>query len=357
MVLPGMSWIIFFDRFYQVKNLSQSESEGTGIGLALAKKLVQLHQGTIEVESEPGWGSTFIVTLPMVTPHKDSAPVSNALPESYAFIETEPATMGDQPKQDAHSGLPLLLIVEDNTQMRDYIMACLGGKYHYLEGSNGVEGLKLAESKLPDLIVSDVMMPEMDGYEFCKQIRKQDSTSHIPFIFLTAKADQPSLIQGLEIGSNDYVTKPFDDQELRLKVRNHLDKMEHYRSFFSKQLAIRGDIETVESLDDAFLNKALDVVKQHLEDHQFTVNNFAREIGMSQTQLYRKLITLTGQSPSGFIRSIRLKKAGQLIMQDYGNVSDIAYAVGFNNLSYFAKCFKEQFGVAPSGYGKKSIKN
>ena len=198
-------------------------------------------------------------------------------------------------------------------------------------------------------------MPEMDGYEFCERIREQDATAHIPFIFLTAKADHDSQIKGLEIGSNDYLIKPFDADEIRLKIRNHLDRMQQFRSFFGKQLAIKGDFEVVESLDENFLKNAISVVQDHVDNPEFTVNYFSHEVGMSQPQLYRKLMALTGLAPSAFIRSIRLKKAGQLILQNYGNTSDVAYAVGFNNLSYFAKCFKEQFGVAPSSYGKRSV--
>ena len=347
-----------FNRFYQVSSTAEKESGGTGIGLALAQKLVHLHHGTIEVESKVGWGTVFTVVLPVVKTPESSPSLSK--PQQATDASYVPETVsGAMDQSDGSNGanLALLLIVEDNAQMRQYIMSCLGDSYHYLQASNGQEGLRLADNKLPDLILSDVMMPEMDGYEFCRKVRGQDTTNHIPFIFLTAKADQPSLIKGLKIGSNDYVTKPFDDEVLRLKVRNHLDKMDHYRSFFSKQLAIKGDIETVESLDDAFLNRAIQEVKRYMDNHEFTVSDFAREIGMSQTQLYRKLMALTGQSPSAFIRSIRLKKAAQLIVQDYGNTSEVAYAVGFNNLSYFAKCFKEQFGVAPSSYGKTSVQN
>jgi signal transduction histidine kinase/DNA-binding response OmpR family regulator len=346
-----------FDRFYQVNKSNQDESEGTGIGLALVQKLVHLHNGEIKVESEPGWGTTFKVLLPVttaltsgrrpVTPEPEV--VAPYLPDAASLISVEDESNGKH--------LPVLLIVEDNAQMRQYIKSCLGDNYNYFEASNGVEGLKAANSKLPELILCDVMMPVMDGYEFCKKMHEHDATAHIPFIFLTAKADHESQIKGLKVGSVDYVIKPFDANELRLKIRNHLDRMQQFRSFFGKQLTIKGDIDVVDSLDERFLKKAIAVVEDHIDNHEFSVNEFSRQTGLSQTQLYRKLMTLTGLSPSAFIRSIRLKKAAQLILQNYGNTSDVTYAVGFNNLSYFAKCFKEQFGVSPSGYGRARLPN
>ena len=344
-----------FDRFYQVNNPNQEETEGTGIGLALAQNLVHLHKGTIEVESETGWGTTFTVTLPKLTVTAKPEAVPERDDKTVMVPVIEPDLVLSEPAEGTNSNLPILLIVEDNAQMRQFIRSCLGESYHCIEASNGEEGLKMANNQLPDLILCDVMMPKMDGYEFCENIRSNPATGHIPFIFLTAKADPDSRRRGLEIGSNDYLPKPFDAEELRLKVRNHLSKIRQYRSFFSKQLAIGGAIDPVESLDEKFLKRAIKVVEDKMDNHELSVNSFAHEAGMSQTQLYRKLMALTGQSPSAFIRSIRLKKAAQLIVQDYGNTSDVAYAVGFNNLSYFAKCFKEQFGVAPSGYGKNKI--
>ncbi len=346
-----------FDRFYQVNKSNQDESEGTGIGLALVQKLVHLHNGEIKVESEPGWGTTFKVLLPVTTaPTSGRRPVTPE-PEVVAPYLPDTASLVSVEAESNGKHLPVLLIVEDNAQMRQYIKSCLGDHYNYFEASNGIEGLKMADSELPDLILSDVMMPEMDGYEFCEKIREQDATAHIPLIFLTAKADHESQIKGLEIGSVDYVIKPFDAHELQLKIQNHLDRIHQFRSFFSKQLAIKGEIDVVESLDEKFLKKAIAVVEDHMDNHEFSVNEFSRQAGLSQTQLYRKLMTLTGLSPSAFIRSIRLKKAAQLILQNYGNTSDVTYAVGFNNLSYFAKCFKEQFGVSPSGYGRARLPN
>ena len=340
-----------FDRFYQVRQVHQHELEGTGIGLAVVQKLVQLHSGEVKVESELGWGSTFTVTLPFIA--ADADPIAEQTEE----IKTKPAKMQPNPKEECHPqklrSRPTLLLVEDNAQMRHYIKSCLGEHYQYLEAENGDQALRLAQDRIPDLILCDVMMPVMDGYEFCSKLREQQATAHIPFIFLTARADRKSKLRGLEIGSGDYVIKPFETDELRLKVRNRLSKMQQYRQFFTNQLAINGDIDAVQSLDNVFLNRALELIQQHLDNHEFTVQEFSHQLGLSQTQLYRKLITLTGQSPSAFIRGIRLKKAAQLIVQQYGNTSEVAYAVGFNNLSYFTKCFKEQFGIVPSGYVKK----
>ena len=343
-----------FDRFYQVRNVQQDGSEGTGIGLALAQKLVHLHRGTIEVESEPGVGSTFTVKLPLIQHGNAPQQVIDDVEELIVHPEMKPEIDMVTPDESNHTQDQVLMIVEDNSQMRQYIRLCLGEDFQYLEAADGEQALELAHKRLPDLILCDVMMPRMDGYEFCKNVRGQNATSHIPFIFLTAKADQDSLLKGLEMGSNDYLTKPFDEAELKLKVRNHLDKMQRYRTFFSKQLTIRGDIKPVESLDEKFLEQAIKAVEDQLDNHEFTVQEFSRKLGLSHTQLYRKLLALSGLSPNAFIRSIRLKRAAQLIVQDFGNTSEVAYAVGFNNLSYFTKCFKQQFGVVPSAYRKKN---
>ena len=339
-----------FDRFYQVKN-SLAESEGTGIGLALTKKLVELHDGTIEVKSMPGWGSTFTVNLPLIptesskiAPERDS---SSRADDVEVHRSQTPVTI-----QTSHSK-PTLLLVEDNTHMRQFMKSILGEHYNYLEAANGLKGLQKADHQIPDLIICDVMMPQMDGYEFCKQVRQNDATSHIPFIFLTAKVDHHSRLHGLQLGSDDYLTKPFEADELRLKVRNEINRQQQLRSFFSKQLAFNGELDVVDNPDNAFLKKAIETVQEHIDNHEFNVQDFSRRLGLSHTQLYRKLMALTGLSPSAFIRSIRLKKAAQLIVQHYGNTSEVAYAVGFNNLSYFTKCFKDQFGVVPSGYLKK----
>ncbi len=337
-----------FDRFYQISYDNQNDYEGSGIGLELAQQLVHLHHGTIEVSSKPGVGSTFTVTLPWQQPefgHK--AQIRQKVEKSR-----KPQTRL-KAKDATGSQYPVLLIVEDNAQMREYLRICLGEDFHFLEAGDGVEGFALADQHIPDLILCDVMMPGMDGYEFCDKIRNRNSTAHIPFIFITAKTDQDSLLKGLELGSDDYLTKPFGEVELRLKVRNHLDKMNQYRKFFGRQLTLKGDIETVVGIDQKFLQLAVKTVEDQLENHEFSVQEFAKKLGLSHAQLYRKLLTLTGLSPNSFIRSIRLKKAAQLIIQNYGNTSEVAYAVGFNNLSYFTKCFKQQFGLVPSAYKKK----
>ncbi len=356
--IPKEELTAIFNRFHQVNQPNNFKAEGTGIGLALAQSLVAMHHGSIQVESKLAKGTTFTVILPKIS-NPNGAVVTSKLGQTAA--ETPPPGVKSEGEAISRAALesslktqnqPVLLIVEDNLSMRQFIKDCLGPLFSYLESSNGKEGLEISNLKQPDLIISDILMPEMDGYEFCKRIREQETTSHIPFIFLTAKADHVSQIKGLQIGSNDYIVKPFDAEELRLKVVNHLNRIAQFRKFFTRQLEVEGDIEVVESIDEKFLKRAIDVVKRHLDDHEFTVIEFSEQVGMSQTQLYRKLMAITGQSPTAFIRSIRLKKAAQLILQNYGNTSQVAYAVGFNTLSYFAKCFKEQFGVLPSNYGK-----
>jgi len=348
-----------FNRFYQVKGTEYQDSTGTGVGLALVQKIVELHQGTIEVESEPGWGATFTVKLPLI-PIEHSEKAQPSHDENHTHTPTQTLTQFT-PTQSTptHTHTPThtqftLLLVEDNAQMRDFIKSCLGDRYRYLEAGNGFDGLKLAEQEIPDLIISDVMMPKMDGYEFCRRVQQQTITAHIPFVFLTAKADSKSQIKGLETGSNDYLIKPFDANELQLKIENLLQRISKLKLHYEKQLGFQGDLDAVESMDQRFLKQAIGIVEKQLSNHEFNVSEFAVQVGMSQTQLYRKLMALTGQAPSAFIRGIRLKKAAHLIQKNYGNTSDVAYAVGFNNLSYFAKCFKEQYGVSPSDYQKSN---
>jgi DNA-binding response OmpR family regulator len=240
--------------------------------------------------------------------------------------------------------------VEDNEEVRRYICESFRGYCRVLEATHGLEGLRKATEAVPDLIISDLMMPKMDGLELCRHLKTSERTSHIPVILLTARASVESKLDGLETGADDYVTKPFHPQELRARVRNLIEGRKNMRLRFGREVTLQPKDISITSADEKFLQNAISVVERHISDADFSVEALETEMAMSKMQLYRKLKALTDQSPSEFVRTLRLKRAASLISQRSGNISEIAYEVGFNNLSYFAKCFKELFGVTPSEY-------
>ena len=361
-----------FDRFYQADDNNTKYQEGTGIGLALAKELVELHHGTITVESEPDKGTTFTLTLPIGKDHfnpedfisvdeqeeKEGDSIIMVEQEGYPDIISE--TQGSDEDDDIliqEDAKPLLLIVEDNQDMRYYIRSNISGDFRLTEAEDGEHGYAKAIEKVPDLIISDVMMPKMDGIELCRKLKTDERTSHIPVILLTARASMEDRLEGLETGADDFLTKPFDQQELIVRVRNLILQRKKLQEKFkqnAKQLGLAQVLNLPESgfnsTDQKFLNKAFEIVNKHMEDEEFTAETFRNEIAMSKTQLHRKLSSLLGQSASVFIRSIKLKKAAELLKSKAGNVTEIALQLGFSNPSYFSKCFKDEFGVNPSDY-------
>ncbi len=352
-----------FDRFYQVDGSATREQEGSGIGLSLVKELVSLHRGTLHVESRPGEGACFTVHLPLFLSCPTDSKLLEAAEPQPVPVRTLPArkpesvpssngtaTAKSPAKAGEGDGLPLLLVVEDNDEIRSYIKEIFAGSYTVSEAVNGQDGLAQAIATVPDIVISDLMMPLMDGVELCTRLRQDPRTSHIPLILLTAKASVESRISGFQTGADDYVTKPFHPVELLARVKNLVESRRQLRERFSREVKLQPKDITLASVDEQFLQKALAVVEEHLGEAEFSVEDLERQMAMSKMQLYRKLKALTGQSPSEFVRNLRLKRAASLISQRSGNISEIAYTVGFNNLSYFAKCFKELYQVTPSEY-------
>jgi DNA-binding response OmpR family regulator len=249
---------------------------------------------------------------------------------------------------------PLLLIVEDNPDVTSYISSFLENEYRILTAENGKEGLKKAIAKYPDLIISDVMMPEMDGFELCNKLKSDENTSHIPIILLTAKADMDSKIEGLEFGADDYISKPFEAAELKVRSKNLIEQRRRLREKFTQTVEIKPGEITTSSVDEEFLKRLLDVFETHVSESDFSTEDFAREVGMSRSNLHRKLQALTNQPTHEFLRTLRLKRAAQLLKNSAASVTDVAYAVGFNNLSHFTKIFREQFGQTPSEFASKN---
>lgn len=344
-----------FDRFYQVDSSQTRGQEGSGIGLALTKELVEAHHGTISVTSEVGKGSEFTVRLPagkaQYTPEEIVDAATTLQPPAgkedvASFAESENITR--EVVDDTSQEKALVLIVEDNPDVRAYVKECLRSEYRILEARDGHEGMAYARESIPDLIISDVMMPKMDGNELCKTLKLDEKTSHVPVVLLTAKAGQENKIEGLETGADDFLVKPFDARELRVRVSNLIELRRKLRKRFSIGQVLKPGEIAVTSIDDAFLKKVIDIVERKLGEEDFSIEDFAYEVGMSRSQLHRKLTALTGLSPTEFLRYMRLHRAKELLTKNVGTVSEIAYTVGFSGVSYFTKCFREQFGVLPS---------
>jgi signal transduction histidine kinase/ligand-binding sensor domain-containing protein/DNA-binding response OmpR family regulator len=352
-----------FDHFYQVAH--HSNSEGSGIGLSLTKELVELHKGKIIVESVSGKGSVFKVVLLLGRKHLSDSEIDQTegpIFESNKTIarldqitpQDSPPSKTDELDEDVKN-LPRLLIVEDNSDMRSYIKQSLEECYQITEAGNGKEGLGKALEIIPDLIISDVMMPGMDGVTLCKAFKTNINTSHIPVILLTAKADLESKIEGLETGADEYLSKPFNGHELKVRARNLVRSREILRQRFaeSKKLVLEPREISITSLDEKFLKNVLQVVEKNIADSEFRVETLGKELQMDHMAVYRKIKALTGQTAVEFIRTIRLKRAAQLLKQQKFTVAEVTYSVGFNDLQYFRTCFRKLFGVSPSEYMSK----
>jgi signal transduction histidine kinase/ligand-binding sensor domain-containing protein/AraC-like DNA-binding protein len=350
---------LIFNRFYQVDELHHIEGGGSGIGLSLTKELVNLIHGEIKVKSKPGEGSCFTVTIPTGTAHLKESEYVIIKPEQQMTPILTDNVISEEEENDIQDSIYIpskrenkILIVEDNTELRTYLKEQFQKIYFVEEAVDGEEGFQKSIKSIPDLIITDLMMPVMGGVELCRKVKTDENTSHIPVIMLTAKADMASRIEGLEIGADDYIVKPFHFHELKTRVLNLIEQRQKLRKMFSCNLDMLPEDIAFNSYDLKFINRIIAIVEDNLADFDFDVDSFHQKSGMSHPQLYRKLTALTGLSPSKFIRTMRLKRAKTLMTQKKEKVTDIAYSVGFNNLSYFIKCFKEQYGVSPSGFYK-----
>lgn len=261
-----------------------------------------------------------------------------------AVAHTATMTKSGDATAPAKRDAPLVLIVEDNEDMRRYLRTSLTQDFRIAEAEDGAAGLRAALEKNPDLIVSDVMMPGMDGFALCRKLKSDQRTSHIPVILLTARAGQEDRLEGLETGADDYLTKPFDATELQVRVKNLIEQRRRLHERFRRELMLQPAEITATSIDEVFLQKVMAVVENHIDDPDFETDDLARESGYSRRQLNRKLRALTGESVRGFIRTIRLKRAAQLLQQQSGTVTEIAYRVGFNSIAHIAIPNKSGFG-------------
>ncbi|MBT3230070.1 MAG: response regulator [Candidatus Marinimicrobia bacterium] len=344
-----------FDRFYQVDNSETREQEGTGIGLALTRELVELHKGSIDVISKESTGTTFTICLPLGRDHLSKGEIIEPNQNQPSDIPTDQIPVeSDMPfgtlLDQEDDSLPILLIVEDNLDVRSYIRSYLNERYQCHEAVDGEDGLEQSLKLIPDIIVSDVMMPKMDGVEFCRRIKFDERTSHVPVILLTAKADLESKLEGLETGADDYLTKPFEADELLVRIKNLIDQRELLRQRFTKDLSLLPENINLSSMDEQFLEKATVIVRNYFMDEEFNVDMFSSKIFMSRQHLNRKIKALTGRTSMEFIRLIRLKSAAQLLRKRQGTISEIAYTVGFSNSSHFARSFQDEFDQSPTEF-------
>ncbi|TRZ70832.1 MAG: hybrid sensor histidine kinase/response regulator [Bacteroidetes bacterium] len=351
-----------FERFFRIERHDSIIRQGTGIGLALTKELVELHKGKILVESEENKGTSFIVLLPAGRlDWPDNTIVEPVLvkkiitPHFQPFILTEDNEFahkysGQKNKMSIDKRKPLVLLVDDENDVRTFIREYFENNYQICEASNGTEGLEMAFRNNPDIIITDIIMPLMDGVEMCQKIKKDIRTSHIPIIILTARSSVENKIQGLETGADAYLEKPFSVDLLEIQVSNLLENRKILRNKFSKELVIQPADIAITSVDAIFIEKAMNIVDKHITDPDFGSDEFCKEIGMSRSQLHRKLKALTSQPASEFIRTMRLKRAAKLLQESQLSVEEISYRVGFNSPAYFTKCFKALFGKTPSEF-------
>lgn len=355
--IPEDSLKKIFDRFYQVESSLKREVGGTGIGLSLSRDLAILMHGNISVNSELCKGSTFIVEVPLGKSHLNEPEfiLLKNLPGSGIFVpevyEQIDAVTSHQ-ENLLNIEKPVILIVEDNRDIRMQLIDNLNLEYTLVEAVDGIAGLKKATEMIPDLILTDLMMPRMDGIMFCNKLKNDERTSHIPIIMLTAKVTLENKITGFQTGADDYISKPFNMAEIKARVSNLIEQRKRLRERFSREIILEpGDI-SITPIDEQFLKKAIIIVEKHLSDENFDLPGFSDDMNMSRSTLFRKLHALTDQSPTEFIRTIRLKRAANLLKQNFGNVTQVSMEVGFNNLSYFNRSFKKHFGVSPLQYVK-----
>ncbi len=369
-----------FQRFETLVN-NNILQPSSGIGLSLVKELIELHQGNIQVNTETGMGSEFIVTLPLDqkvyegkentefilndTPstrnqkHDKHKPISKTSEKNIILQEkTEEKDTDNNTNEDPIS----VLVVEDNAELRNFLSDILSGTYKVIEATNGKEGLEQALQHVPDFIISDVMMPVMDGLDMVKAIKEQRNICHIPIILLSAKSSLDDRISGLEQGIDDYITKPFSSTYLKTRIKSLLHQRKQLQELYLKQWSetlknphrpfaeIEPTPPQIASFDEQFMKRVMEIIDKQMDNSDFAIDEFALSLGMGRTAFYQKLKSLTGLSPIDFVREMRIKRAKQLVESGEYNVSTIAYMTGFNDPKYFSKCFKKRYGVSPSEY-------
>ena len=345
-----------FNRFFQVDDSSKRNYGGSGIGLALVKELTTLLGWDISVNSSEGEGTEFTLKIPLLSQKEIQTSLSslNYQDDQSKLVDQVDFEKSDDDYQVENNSKPLLLFVEDQIEVRDYVLGLLKQDYNVLQAENGKAGFDVAINSLPDLIISDVMMPVMDGIELCKKLKTDWKTSHIPVILLTAKATQQSKLEGLEFGADDYLTKPFDFEELSIRIKNLITQRKHLKEKFSKEISLNAESFTTNNLDKDFIEKINKIIETHLQDENFTSENLAQELFVSRSQLNRKLSAVIGKGPGEFIRIYKLKRAAHMILENKLSITQIALEVGFSSPAQFTRAFQKHYNCSPSEF--KQIK-
>ena len=334
-----------FDRFFQDDMPESLLNQGSGIGLSITKEFVKMHGGTIKIESEPDYGSCFIIDIPVGDVYEEALVTS--LPEE----ETLRSVLKNSNEEIQSSNKkPTILLIEDNDDLRFYLKDNLKHNFHIIEAINGKDGWQKALAQHPKLIVSDISMPEMNGIELCKKIKADNRTAQIPIILLTALTTEADQLAGLDSGANDYIVKPFNFEILLSKIHNILRMQQTFKDTFQKQIEVQARDIVVVSEDEKFLKNTFEYIELNITNPNFSVEELSRNLNLSRVSLYKKLLTLTGKTPVDCIRTVRLKRAVQLLEKSKLSIANVAYEVGFNNAAYFAKVFREEFGMLPSEY-------
>jgi DNA-binding response OmpR family regulator/nitrogen-specific signal transduction histidine kinase len=341
-----------FEQFYQTSDAKNIDN-GSGIGLTLASEFTKLHRGEIKLTSLKGKGSTFTVLLPLGSDHFPLE-MDRGEREVTLIVKKPVSDSGDSYQFNLSTDKPLVLLVEDNTDMVDFVKLSLREKYNFLTAENGEDALNKVHHIMPDIIISDIMMPVMDGLELCRRIKKENKTSHIPIIVLTAKSLTAQKIEGIKVGADIYLTKPFEIELLEAHIDHLLERKIELAQYFRNELITQPVQNTGrENEDDKFLKKVMNTIEANISNPDFSVELLSDEMGMSSAHLYRKLKSLTHLSANEIIKKYRLKKASILLKNKEGNISEIMYEIGFSNLSYFSKCFRNEFGVTPKEYQRR----
>ena len=364
MGIPEDSIERIFERFYQIRNSHNNSNVGTGIGLHLSRSLIELHHGTIEAENNEGKpGSRFIIRLPLGKEHLNAEEIDNNPTDNNSPIHITtalPTSPVDEEDEKIRSRTKnRVLVVEDDEEIRKYICRELASDFHMSECTNGKEALAMILKKEPDLIISDIMMPEMDGLTLCKKIKQNVTINHIPIILLTAKSREEDNLEGLNMGADAYIVKPFSIEILRKTAINLIKSREVLRNSFSGSQMQEQKLKKlkVQSPDDRLLNKVMKVINDNLGNPDLNVEMIATEVGISRVHLHRKLKELTNQSTRDLIRNVRLKQAASLLANQYHNITEVASLTGFTNIAYFSTAFKELYGVPPTSYMEEQQKS
>jgi CheY-like chemotaxis protein len=373
--IPKEKLPYIFDRFFQVEcsDSGRQAHKGTGIGLAITREIILMHHGKIDVHSTEGKGTEFVIRLPLgdehLQPDEVAASAKISLPAGQSgeiMVDLMPGEEEEQEEKEAGSdavedkecagfeaetpGKNVILVVEDNPDVRKYVREPLESLYTVIEAKDGKEGIARAKEIIPDLVISDIMMPEADGYELCRVLKNDMGTSHIPVILLTAKASEESMIQGLETGADDYITKPFNQKILCVRIKNLIDLRRQLQLKIQRQKMLLPAEIDVSSLDEKFLKEFQEIIEKNLSDPDFNIEELCKQLYIARATLFRKVQAMTGDTPNQFIQSYRLERAAQLLKANFGNVTEVAFAVGFSNSAYFTKCFREKFHQLPSSF-------